>query len=154
MSLHRKLLYGAALCATIACLAAVPAAAGDAEAFAKINMAYQTAYNSGDAAAVAALHTEDATVMPPNGKTVQGRGAIAAYIEQEMDVIPGKLKIEMVEHTVSGDQGLARGTFAVIDADGETVDHGKWVDVRKKVDGKWYIQWDIWNSDQAAPSGD
>jgi uncharacterized protein (TIGR02246 family) len=154
MSLNQKLLYGSALCAAIVCLVAGPAVAGDAEAFAKIAKAYEKAYNSSDAAAVAALHTEDATVMPPNSKAVQGRKAIAAYIEQEMSVMPGKLKIEMVEHTIHGDQGIARGTYAVIDADGNKVDQGKWIDMRRKVDGKWYFQWDIWNSDHAAPAGD
>lgn len=125
-----------------------------ADEFTNINKAYEAAYDAGDAAAAAALHTEDATIMPPNGEPVQGRPAIAAFIEQDMATIGGKFKLEMIEHAVCGDQGWARGTYAVIGTDGTTIDQGKWVDVRKRIEGKWLIEVDIWNSDKPVAAGE
>ena len=43
------------------------------------NSAYVKAYNNKDAESVAALHTADATVMPPNQKISQGKKEIQNY---------------------------------------------------------------------------
>ncbi len=87
--------------------------------------------------------------MPPNAEAVKGREAIITFLKDEMMTIPGKLEIKMVGHSISGDLGYAQGTFVITDPEGNTVDQGKWMDVRKMIDGKWYIKSDIWNSNVA-----
>ncbi len=43
------------------------------------------------------------------------------------------------------------GTYEILGADGSHIDHGKWMNVSKKVGGKWLIHCDIWNSDMPVP---
>ncbi len=69
-------------------------------------------------------------------------------------VSPGlvnKLEIESVESSKSGNLGFARGTWRMKDASGKILDEGKWIEVRKMVDGQWQIHRDIWNSDRPLP---
>src|SRR5687768_7438605 len=44
-----------------------------------VTQEWEAARANGDADAIAALHTEDAQVMPPNAPMVEGRSAIRAY---------------------------------------------------------------------------
>ena len=112
---------------------------------------WEATHNTGDAAAVAAYYTEDGIRMPPNSPAVEGREAIAAQIKQGMDNGIAKVRLETDEVMTSGDMGWARGTYVIIDADGNEVDNGKWMQVGKKVGDSWYAYRDIWNSDNPLP---
>ncbi len=150
MSLNRKKLVGVALFGMVACLVAGLAVAAQPEGYHTLSEDWEKAYNAGDAAGVAALYSEDGCVMPPGTEMAQGREAIQALIEQDLAANVGNtLQIDVVEQSASGDLGFARGTFVMMDGDDNTVDKGKWIEVRKMVDGKWYIHRDIWNSDLA-----
>jgi uncharacterized protein (TIGR02246 family) len=149
MSSARLFFSTVALILSIACLAAAPAVADSSKQFANLSKDWEVAYNARDAARVAALYAEDGMVMPPNAAGAQGREAIEAYIKKDMAASPGKLEIKTDVHGSNGDLGFARGTYSVTDADGKVVDKGKWVEVRKKINGKWYISSDIWNSDMS-----
>ncbi|MDH3284755.1 MAG: DUF4440 domain-containing protein [Acidobacteriota bacterium] len=151
MSVSRKMSYGAALVGLIGCFTLGIAVAGSHKDFADTSEKWEAAYNSGDAAAIAALYTEGGLMMPPNAEAMQGRKAIETYLVDDIKAAPGRLEIETAEHGHSGNLGFARGTWAMHDADGNVVDKGKWVEVRKKVNGKWMIHSDIWNSDMALP---
>lgn len=39
------------------------------------------------------------------------------------------------------------GTYRLMDAEGTTIQSGKWMNVSKKVGGTWLIHADIWNTD-------
>ena len=67
------------------------------------------------------------------------------------DELPGKLSIATVHTGSSGNLGFAQGTYSVVDDDDNTMDNGKWLEVLEKDNGKWYIQYDIWNSDNPIP---
>lgn len=149
MFVNRKRSHGVALVGTVLLLTAAPAAAGGSKDFAAMSEAWEKAYNARDAAAVAALYAEDGVMMPPNADQAKGRKAIEAHLVREMALVSGSLDIVTVEHSHDGDLGFARGTFAMTDAHGKVVDRGKWVEVRRKVGGTWYIDSDIWNSDMA-----
>src|SRR4051794_25095603 len=61
------------------------AAAGDLRAqIGKMDQAWQTAYNAGDAAAVAALYTKDAKLMPPEAEPASGTAAIQAFFTKDI----------------------------------------------------------------------
>jgi len=111
---------------------------------------WEAAYNNEGAAAVAALYLEDGMRMPPDMPIAEGRAAIQAQVQGGMDQGLAKVDIEMVESMVSGEVGIARGTFKGSDADGNTMTEGKWMSVSKWVDGKWQIHADIWNMDAPA----
>ena len=121
------------------------------EDYAAMADAWEAAYNQGDAAAVAAMYVEDGMRMPPNAPTVTGREAIQAQIEQGIGMGMVKVDITTVDSKVMGDDGWARGTYVGMDAEGNTIAKGKWVQVGKKVDGKWHAYFDIWNSDMPLP---
>jgi len=130
-----------------AVLVAVPALAGESEDFAASAKAWEDGYNAKDAAAVAALYAEDGTIMPPHAAMATGREAIEAYLKTDIAAAPGKLTITYVGSETSGNLAYSHGTFSIADETGKTVDSGKWIEVRKKVNGKWMILYDIWNSD-------
>lgn len=134
--------------AVLALLAGSMAWAGHHEAeYEALSQKWEAAYNSGDAAAVAALYAEDGSRMPPDVPIVTGREAVQAQIQGGMDLGMVKAKIETLVSHVSGDVGHARGEFTLMSADGGTMTQGKWASVAKYVDGEWQIQFDIWNYD-------
>jgi len=133
----------------VTCLVAGTAVAGD---YATLSEDWEKRYNAGDAAGVAALYTTDGVVMPPEKKAAQGPEAITAMIKQDLAENKGNtLRLATVEYGKNGSLGFARGTFKMLDAKGDTVAEGKWIEVRKKVGGKWLIHNDIWNVDAPAP---
>jgi hypothetical protein len=97
-------LQGAALLATLA-FAALPTpgeAASADEARAGIdatNLAFETAFNGGDAAGVAAVYTEDALLLPPGEPQVNGREAVEAYWQAAIDAGVTGLDLTSVEVT-------------------------------------------------------
>ena len=59
-----------------------PALAQNKATIEKLNDVWTAAFNKGDTAAVAALYTEDAYVLPPGSAMVKGRAAIEAFWRQ------------------------------------------------------------------------
>ena len=106
---------------------------------------WNEAYQSGDAAAVAAIYSEDATLLPPNQQPVAGRDEIqkawAAMIDDGLSA-----DVTYTETGSDGDIGYKVGTFAIKDSKGKPLDEGKFVEVWKRVDGEWKLHRDIYNS--------
>lgn len=112
---------------------------------------WEAAFNSGDDAAVAAFYTEDGIRMPPNAPAAEGRAAIEAQVKSSREMGAAGVRLETDETATSGDLGFARGTYVILDAEGNEVDNGKWMQVGKKVGDTWYAYRDIWNSDNPLP---
>ena len=112
--------------------------------------AWIDAFNRGDAAAIAAIHSADAQIMPPNGNSIEGRAAIQAFWQGFIDT-GVKASLTAIEITVEGDMGYKVGTFRILDAGGSELDHGKYIEVWRFMDGKWQFHRDIWNSSVALP---
>lgn len=117
------------------------------------NAKWSEAYLAKDAAALAALHTEDAILAPPNAERASGREAIAAaYAALFTEITPtaNEVSVDRLEVAQSGDLayqvGTYRGTTTL--ADGSSVsDTGTFVSVFKNVNGQWMLAVDTWNSD-------
>lgn len=108
------------------------------------------ALNGGDAATIAALHSADAQIMPPNGNIIEGREAIQAFWQGFIDTgVKGSLT--SIEITVDGNMGYKVGTFRILDPDGGELDHGKFLEVWRFMDGQWQFHRDIWNSSVPLP---
>jgi ketosteroid isomerase-like protein len=109
------------------------------------NRAWVAAYGRGDAAALAALYTQDATVLPPGSAMVHGRTDIQAFWQNAMNsgLKISALKAVSVEQygNVAREIGTATG-----EANGP-VDL-KYVVVWKRVNGAWRLSTDIWNSNK------
>ena len=66
-------------------LFASPAVAQTKAAIQQLADQWAAAFNRGDAAAVAAMYTKDAYVLPAGGEMVQGRAAIEALWKKDME---------------------------------------------------------------------
>lgn len=115
---------------------------------------WEKAYNNGDAAGVAAIYSEDAILMAPNAPAVQGRAAIAQFMQEGMAQGPSLISIKTDESFTRGDDGVRRGTYRVTTKEGQEIEVGKYVELWKKNAGKWELRVDIWNADAppAAPA--
>ena len=113
------------------------------------NAAFMAGISAGDAAAVAALFTDDAQQFPPNSPMITGREAIQEALQ---NVINGgfNLQLEAVEVEGHGDTAHEVGKYTMI-FDGESVDEGKYIVIWKKVDGQWQLHRDIFNSNNPPP---
>jgi ketosteroid isomerase-like protein len=104
--------------------------------------------------AIAALYTEHAVVMPPNGGAVEGRAAIRAFFEA-YPALPDFVGTA-IDVDGRGDLAYVRGTysFSMPAAAGQPAmaDHGKFLEIRRRQpDGKWLMSVDIFNSDVPPP---
>ena len=138
----------AALVLALPC-SAVAQAGGDARAqIEKMSQAWQKAYNSGDAAAVAALYAKDAKLMPPGVEPASGSSAIQTFFTA--DVKQGAKNTLTTEDVAGfGDYALETGKWVATSADGKHLDHGQYMTLYKKADGGWKIVRDTWNSSMA-----
>jgi ketosteroid isomerase-like protein len=145
-----------ALAALAACAPAAPpeapdTAAADIAAIKADGLVWFDLYNSGDADGVAALHAEDAVVMPAGAATVAGRAAIRDYLASDIEnSMAAGLTFAgdaVTDGGADGDTAWITGTFSVNDASGATVDTGKYLTVLGRTNGEWLIIRDIWNSD-------
>lgn len=116
-------------------------------------MQWETAYNSGNLSAIAAMYAEDGCRMPPNEETVSGRAAILAQLEAGKAAGRQQVKLGLTHSESNGDLGFATGTYAIMGADGAQLDQGKWMNVsRRGADNAWLIHCDIFNSNQPLPA--
>ncbi len=136
-----------------AALAAVPAVAADKSDLAGRAVTWEKEYNADNLAAVQALYASDGCRMPPNQEAVHGSAAILAQLKAGKEHGAAKVKIVVTAAESSGDLGYGMGTYVVTGADGSHVDHGKWMNVSKKLNGTWKTQCDIFNSDMPMPAG-
>lgn len=116
------------------------------------NAAWAAAANRGDAASIAAMYTENATMLPPGVEMQKGRAAI----EKTVASIGRSGLRNFTLNTVALDQigpDTARevGQFTV-DAPAPKKHwmkvYGKYVVIWKLVNGKWMLDTDIWNTNK------
>jgi uncharacterized protein (TIGR02246 family) len=133
---------------TLALALPLPALAqgGDLRAqIGKMDQAWQTAYNAGDAAAVTTLYTPDAKVMAPGAEPASGHAAIQAFFTADL-AKGAKNTLTLADVTGFGDFALETGGWVAKAADGKHLDHGTFTTLYKKVGGAWKIYRDTWNS--------
>jgi uncharacterized protein (TIGR02246 family) len=131
---------------------------GDAEnAIRQADVAFATAMRTSDMDAIANTYTSDATFMPPNMAAARGQGAIRTswsgflgqFSSTDITLTPddvqqsGNLAVETGRYMV---HVVPKGTATPV------TDSGKYVVVWKKVDGRWKIYRDIFNSDLPVPA--
>jgi uncharacterized protein (TIGR02246 family) len=107
-------------------------------------------YGQGDAAAVAALYTDDGMVMAPNSEVITGHDNIAAFWQGAMDSGVTDLQTVTEEMEVLDDTAIERGTAQLFLADGTSVETAKYILIWKEVNGEWLLHRDIWNSNLPA----
>ncbi len=120
-------------------------------AIAEAQAQFLGAFETGDAAGVAALYTEDATVYPPNAESVTGRAAIEEFWGGFIALGVENLTLNTLDVGGGGDVAYEIGelSLTVPGEGGEpTADRGTYVIILKRgADGSWKYYADIFNSD-------
>lgn len=114
-------------------------------------------FNQGHGDLVAAMYTEQAHLMPPNLPVAVGRDAIKAALTPFFGMKP-ELKLTADAVVANGDLAVERGTYSLVftppGAPAAITDTGKYLVRWHRMDGKWLLEDDIWNSDlPAMPMG-
>ena len=113
------------------------------------NDRWNEAFNSGDAAAVAALYTEDGVVLPPSHGTVKGVAAIAEFWGGFISAGVKDHDIELLDAQDGGDIAFASGKWRATGSgeDGKALHfEGTIVTIfRRQSDGSWKTCLHTWN---------
>jgi uncharacterized protein (TIGR02246 family) len=125
------------------------------EAIKNTNLKFAEVFARGDAAAVAALYTSDARLMPPDAPTLSGAEAITAYWQGAMSHGITAATLETVDvQTSGGDLATEIGRFTLsmeAAGGGRAEQTGKYIVLWKHEGGTWKLHADIWNGDAPAP---
>jgi uncharacterized protein (TIGR02246 family) len=122
---------------------------------------FGAAYNSGDAAAVANLYSEDGVALPAHQPAIEGRAAIQQWLQGFFAENTAKLVITSQELQIAGDWAYDRGMFTMTltpkKGGGKPIeDAGKYlVILKRQADGAWKVHRDMDNSNNpmAPPPG-
>jgi len=117
----------------------------DLEGLKAMRDVWQSAYDAKDAALIAEIYSENGAVMPPNSESVNGQAAIEDFFT-EFHATGMGVEIQDTEAYAHGDVGYKVGTYTISDADGATLDEGKYVEIWRYIDGTWQMYRDIFNS--------
>jgi uncharacterized protein (TIGR02246 family) len=130
-------------------LGAAPAAAQGKATIEKLNDAWTAAFNKGDAAAVAAMYTEDAYVLPPGAEMVKGHTAIEAFWRQAAQQM-GAAKLTTLDVLPLGRAAAREIGTVTLKTKSQPPQEivGKYAVVWRKVGGKWKLATDIWNTNK------
>jgi uncharacterized protein (TIGR02246 family) len=113
------------------------------------------AYNAGDVETMVALYADDAVLMPAHAAVARGRDAIRSYLKSELAAAKAA-GIQLVQGNgtagVTADMGWESGSYSVVDAASKALDTGSYLSVARKVDGRWRLIRDIYNSDRPLPA--
>ena len=138
--------------------AAVPAglSSEDEAAIRAVDSAWGRAASAGDADALTALYTSDATLLPPNEPAARG-DAVKKYMADMAKAFSGPFELTTEAVEGRGDLAYSVGTYRVTltprkaGAKPLPTDEGKFLEVLKKqADGSWKIVHDMWSSNAPA----
>ena len=113
------------------------------------NAKFEQAFNSGNAAGVAALYTSQAEVLPPGAPAATGRDAIQKFWQSAIQAGVKNLHLSTVSVDRYGPAMREIGSFTMdMPGQGGQVTHatGKYVVIWKREGRSWLLDTDIWNT--------
>ena len=119
------------------------------------NRQFEEAIARGDAAACAAVYTDDAKILPPDSPELTGKQAAQGLWQSIIDMGVKSISLQTLELEEMGDMAVDRGA-ATVDIQGEGGEtmqaSGKYIVLwKRQTDGTWKWHWDCFNFD--APMG-
>ena len=127
----------------------------EADAIRKLEDEWAAAMRAGEVDKIVGYFATDGVSMPANKPIVSGTQAIrkdetASYSDTTNVFSTYSSKIDALEVSASGDLAFVRGSDQQKQktAKGLINEPGKWIDVWKKIDGKWKVIASTWNDDR------
>ena len=108
------------------------------------------AFLENDAAAIRDLYAPNAIVMPPNAPIVEGHAHVAPWA-RSISAVLVKFSASPMVVQVEGDLAWIAGRYAMTTkaaGGGSSEDQGKYLEVWRRIDGKWRVVADMFNSDR------
>jgi uncharacterized protein (TIGR02246 family) len=130
-------------------LLAGPAWAQSKTAIQQLNDQWAAAFNKGDAAALAAMYTSDAYVLPAGAPMVKGRTDIEKFMAGAVQQL-GEIKLTTLDVKPLGGSAAREIGTATFKTKGQTPQAGalKYAVVWQREGGRWKLLQDIWNMDK------
>ena len=95
---------------------------------ASANENFMTAFSQGDAAALAALYTENGQVLPPNSEFVTGKEAIQTFWQTLIDMGIKEVNLEIIEVDGHGNTAIEISKYTLKGEGGQVLDKGKFTE--------------------------
>ena len=113
------------------------------------NAEFIEAFRHKDGAAVAAMYSNSARVMPPGSEMVEGKNKIQAFWESIFRAGITEAKLDTLDvDLIGGYTAVETGKFTMY-ANKDVADRGKYLVVWRNEDGQWKLHRDVWNSSVA-----
>jgi len=115
--------------------------------------AWITAFEARDAGRLSSVYGEDGMILPPNTDVIQGTEAIMNFFKGMLDT-GANLQLENQETFVEGKLGYRMGLYKVFAKDGAMLDRGKYMEIWRKSEDRWWLNRDIWNTSLPATAAE
>jgi len=126
----------------------------DKDAIRELDSTWSEAIQDQDIENVMNLMAPDAVFMIDDLPIIEGQEAIREaqlnwYADTSIDFSSYRSELVDIEVSISGDMAYTRGRehYNIISPEGTIENWSKWVDIWKKIDGKWKVMVVIGNSD-------
>ncbi|MGQ0430529.1 MAG: YybH family protein [Gammaproteobacteria bacterium] len=109
------------------------------------------AFNSGDAAGLALMYSENSQLLPPDEPIVSGHAAIEDFWQRYS---PGQVRLELsgVQSERVGAYWFREGTYiAKFEGEGEPR-IGKFIELWVKIDNAWLLHRHMWSPNAPSPA--
>ncbi len=133
------------------CLTTAAYADGTKVAIEAANGEFSAAAAKGDGAALAALYTPDGQVMPAGSNPIRGAEAIQKFWQGALDSGVAAVGLRTIEVFGHGPTATEVGEYELRDKGGKALDHGKYIVVWQRVDGKWKLLRDMFSTNVPPP---
>lgn len=125
-------------------------------AITEANARFEQALGRADTAALEAMYTPDAQVLPPNGAPVRGPADIRSFWAGAIQSGLKSGRLETLDTETGGDLTVETGRYQLVlqpEGGAQLTDEGKYLVVwRRQADGGWKIHRDMFSSNLPAPT--
>ncbi|RWO77428.1 MAG: DUF4440 domain-containing protein [Mesorhizobium sp.] len=111
----------------------------------KANDGWNSAFNSGNADAVAAHYTPDAVVLPSTHAFIRATSAIKDFWKELISAGVGNHGIELVDAVAAGDIAYATGKWSAEGGETQRYEGSIVTIFRRETDGSWRVCLHTWN---------
>jgi len=106
-------------------------------------------FNQGDALRAASNYSDDAEILPPHNPVIEGRPAIAAFFQANIDKYIS-FGNDTKWSAVRGDMAIEQGVYNIRNVRvGQDVESGKYIRIWRKSSGTWMLYRDMFSPDSA-----